>query len=172
MVLGTAQMRVCVCILICCLERWVGCSALLPNYVSVSFFTSSLMETILINYSCVCVFVCTSLSLCLFSHLVEMCLHCHFHVFHVFIFWEMYSSLTCHDKWSDTDLFINPDTLNIFTCPWPAAHCYNSDEACLESPSIFLDSETKSSNKVVRQVSTELSCVFTNNVWPGWLEDS
>lgn len=66
----------CVCILICCLRRWASSPAVLPNYVAVSSFFSLLMETILINYSCVwaCVCGCVHL-LCLCFPLLWKCAH-------------------------------------------------------------------------------------------------
>lgn len=112
----------CVCIMICCLRRWASSPAVLPNYVAVSSFFSLLMETILINYSCVwaCVCGCVHLLMSLFSTFVEMRPRSCLYAFHVLIFWQMYSPLMHGDKYSSTELYLNLNTLNIFTSPWPA----------------------------------------------------
>lgn len=49
---------VCARILICCLRRWASSPPVLPNYVTVPSSSSSLMETILINYACASVSAC------------------------------------------------------------------------------------------------------------------
>lgn len=43
-----------------------------------------------------------------------------------------------HDKQRDPELYINLNTQRIFTRPWAAVHCDNSDVAHLEAPSLFL----------------------------------